>query len=148
MRSLAGLECESTVIQRDGMNNWLVEKSDRALERLSHLVDYVREDKEIPSASQEYILDNIENASSYILKILASILDSNWSIEDPKLIQKHGYNGYRALRARYDGSNSEYVLTWQQFRNRINVYLEEDNSKRTEIYDLLPYALINDNRLD
>jgi hypothetical protein len=130
------------------IDDWLLEKSGNVLERLAELVDYILDQqKHMPDATHEFILSKLSATLHDATKIMAYAGYGNWQFTDREVITKNGYGGYKAVSAKYRGSDTLYITDWESLWERLEPLLQGQRSRGTEIHEILRSCIARDPRV-
>ena len=133
--------------EKTPIDDWLLEKSGKALESLAQLVDFIRDDEGVAPSSRPVVIGQIADAASNVAKIMSSASGaSNWTIDDASILVEHGTAGYRYLAAKYRGRGDGYTLGWQDYWERLEQLIETGYTARSQIYQLTRLTLTKDSR--
>ena len=142
-------DAQDSLPEKGLADDWLLEKSEKALETLARLIESVRQDQGITSNSKEGILSSMTEAAWNITIIMSSAAgSSDWSVNDARMLSDHGLAGYRYLAAKYKGRGERYILGWDNYWKHLKSLIEWGYTQRSEIYQMARFTLANDSRFE
>lgn len=134
------------------MAHWCEEKSTNVTKNLSHLIDSINLNVNLPKDEKERLLDYIYNALWDATKLLAFSTGANWHTDDRDIIFNNGYEGYEEIAVRYgileSTKKAEINNSLDSIVNELRTLLDGQRSNRTIIHELLDKSPLKNPMID